>query len=351
MSVFLSWSGPRGRQLASATSQLLRATVPQARPWMSTDIRRGSPWAIELLASLRDAKVGVLCLTSDSVGSPWIQFEAGAILGVSRSVSAIASLAFDVPADRFRTGALSRYSTFACEAEPVRELLDLVARTEGADSLRGEAFDQAWHAFRIQIGQIPDLLPVPFDLVRWRPDGLLVTRVDLDADIEWSALLEALFPDLPPERWSGLRYLDLEGHRWIPTPRRAADITLPRIVALHPDLDSHYLASAALAGSALSQSLDVIPTETRARATLRRDLDALVASQDNYVSEHGSYAATLEQLDFHPAFGNEIEIVSGPNGWAAKASRPESAVAWGVRIGDGAGNFADREEAAVFALY
>jgi hypothetical protein len=42
--------------------------------------------------------------------------------------------------------------------------------------------------------------------------------------------------------------------------------------------------------------------------------------------------------------------MSGPDGWAATATRPESAFRCGVRVGDGAGNFADREESTVFSF-
>jgi hypothetical protein len=83
---------------------------------------------------------------------------------------------------------------------------------------------------------------------------------------------------------------------------------------------------------------------------LTRDLEALIESQRRYESEHGRYASSLEELRFFPAFGNEIELVTGPNGWAARATRAETAMTFGVRVGDGAGSFSDREEYEVFAM-
>jgi hypothetical protein len=42
--VFLTWSGPRSRQVAEALKKWLPGVVQQCQPWMSKDIAAGKRW-------------------------------------------------------------------------------------------------------------------------------------------------------------------------------------------------------------------------------------------------------------------------------------------------------------------
>jgi hypothetical protein len=81
--IFLCWSGERSKQFATATSQFLRAVFEDAVDTaISSDIEKGAVWFDDLSDALREARVGLLCLTSEAVGSPWIHFEAGILAKV-----------------------------------------------------------------------------------------------------------------------------------------------------------------------------------------------------------------------------------------------------------------------------
>jgi hypothetical protein len=83
MKIFLCWSGERSKQFAAAASQFLTALFGAAiTPEISTDIEKGAVWFEDLANALRQARVGVLCLTPEAVGSPWIHFEAGILAKV-----------------------------------------------------------------------------------------------------------------------------------------------------------------------------------------------------------------------------------------------------------------------------
>lgn len=85
MDVFISWSGARSKALAQALSELLPDAIQNLKPWMSDrDISAGSRWAEELNKKLANTNFGVLCLTAQNVGAPWLLFEAGSL---SKSVS------------------------------------------------------------------------------------------------------------------------------------------------------------------------------------------------------------------------------------------------------------------------
>jgi hypothetical protein len=76
--IFLCWSGERSKQFATAASQFLKTVFDDAVDTeISIDIQKGSVWFDDLSDALRQARVGLLCLTSEAVGSPWIHFEAG----------------------------------------------------------------------------------------------------------------------------------------------------------------------------------------------------------------------------------------------------------------------------------
>jgi hypothetical protein len=80
MKVFLSWSGETSKAVATALRDWLPRVVQTVQPWLSNhDIPSGSRWSLQLGEQLEDLKTGVLCLTPDNLGAPWVLFEAGAL--------------------------------------------------------------------------------------------------------------------------------------------------------------------------------------------------------------------------------------------------------------------------------
>ena len=79
MSVFISWSGNASRQLAEALHPFLATVLQRSNPWMSRDIAGGQVGDAEIDRHLRDAQFGIVCLTPENLGSPWLHYEAGAL--------------------------------------------------------------------------------------------------------------------------------------------------------------------------------------------------------------------------------------------------------------------------------
>jgi hypothetical protein len=51
-----------------------------AEPWLSqADIGVGERWANEVARELEASNFGIICITRENVGSPWVVFEAGAL--------------------------------------------------------------------------------------------------------------------------------------------------------------------------------------------------------------------------------------------------------------------------------
>lgn len=79
MDFFISWSGERGRLVATAFRDWLPLIVQTVKPWMSPDLEKGKRWDGALAQRLATANVGMVCITADSRTAPWILYEAGAV--------------------------------------------------------------------------------------------------------------------------------------------------------------------------------------------------------------------------------------------------------------------------------
>ena len=80
MKVFVAWSGKRSRDMASILHGYLREVSSDVSPWMSDfDIGPGDAWWHVVHEALRESSMGILCVTPENVGSPWLLYEAGAL--------------------------------------------------------------------------------------------------------------------------------------------------------------------------------------------------------------------------------------------------------------------------------
>jgi len=78
--VFISWSGARSQQVASALKHWLPDVFQGLAVWMSDhDIQAGARWGREIGAELELCNFGIVCLTPENLKSHWLTFEAGAL--------------------------------------------------------------------------------------------------------------------------------------------------------------------------------------------------------------------------------------------------------------------------------
>lgn len=81
MKIFISWSGDRSKELATALKLWLSDVFPEdVQTWMSNhDIGAGARWNVDLANELDSANFGILCLTPENLEAPWLLFEAGSL--------------------------------------------------------------------------------------------------------------------------------------------------------------------------------------------------------------------------------------------------------------------------------
>lgn len=157
MKVFLSWSGQRSKEVANLLSDWLCCVIQASRPWISTrDLDRGSLWFGEINDQLKDTTVGIICLTQENKGRPWILFEAGA-LAKGLSTSRVCTLLVDLEPKDIEDPLAQFNHTF-----PTREsVLGLVKTLNGALSSGGldirileQVFDTYWPQFEDRFSKV-----------------------------------------------------------------------------------------------------------------------------------------------------------------------------------------------------
>ena len=125
---------------------------------MSPDIEKGKRWNGEISDRLEECQVGIICLTKENLGSPWLCFEAGAL---SKNKTAYTcTFLIDVSPSNVEFPLATFQHTLA-EKKDVRKLLDTIneaARQQGDRPLVSEVltkvFERSWPEFEAIANQV-----------------------------------------------------------------------------------------------------------------------------------------------------------------------------------------------------
>lgn len=156
MSVFISWSGASSKIVAHAFSELLRNVLQGVRAFYSVaDIRSGAVWFQQLREGLEEAHFGVIAATHQSIHSPWVMFEAGAIWK-ARNGTAVAALLIDVTEEDLARSPLQQFQAKHATKDSVTELLRDIRNAIGhkvEEDVFQRAVDANWEAFDTAISE------------------------------------------------------------------------------------------------------------------------------------------------------------------------------------------------------
>ena len=107
--IFISWSKERSLHFANALRELMVRVLhehgstpsPPAKPGdhlvtLSEDLPKGGGWFSNLAGLLENARAGIICATPENLSSPWLLFEAGALIRCDVQV-ALFPVLLDVP--------------------------------------------------------------------------------------------------------------------------------------------------------------------------------------------------------------------------------------------------------------
>src|SRR4051794_33907999 len=96
MKVVISWSGQLSHGVALALRDWLPSVIQSIEPFVSSeDIDKGARWSSDIPKELEDSSFGILCIPTQNLDAPWVNFEAGA-LSKSLERSRVAPFLFGV---------------------------------------------------------------------------------------------------------------------------------------------------------------------------------------------------------------------------------------------------------------
>jgi len=125
--------------------------------WMSGhDISAGARWGVELNAMLEASSFGILCLTPESINSPWILFEAGSLAKAVEAARVVPYLFELSPADvrfplaQFQGVQADRMGTYSL----VESINNVRAAAMDGDRLQ-RTFDLWWPRLEEKLKSVP----------------------------------------------------------------------------------------------------------------------------------------------------------------------------------------------------
>lgn len=219
--VFLSWSKERSRMFAKALRELMNQVLsdsaftqaPGSSPGahlttLSEDLPKGGSWFTSLAGLLEHAHAGVICVTPENVASPWLLFEAGALIRCDVEV-ALFPVLLDLPAQALQ-GPLGLVQATSITRDPAaikRETHDLLGRI--AEHLNGNRAKRQVTGFvSVQAPTVPREgapVPDPWDAfvkaVLQIPPTPLVSVFDRFPQLFERKTFQEPFEDCADQRW------------------------------------------------------------------------------------------------------------------------------------------------------
>ena len=143
MKVFISWSGAQSKALAEVLRIWLPAVIQAVRPYYTpSDLEKGARWSTEIASELEESQIGLICLTSDNLKSPWIMFEAGA-LAKNLGRAKVCPLLFGVDISQVE-GPLLQFQAAKFEKGDIKQVVRMINAELSDRALDGDVLDKVF---------------------------------------------------------------------------------------------------------------------------------------------------------------------------------------------------------------
>jgi len=159
MKVFLSWSGEESHYVAARLRDWLPDVIQDIEPWMSSaDIAAGARWSTNIQRQLSETSLGILCVTRENQGAPWLVFEAGA-LAKTIDGTYVCPYLIDMTAAQLEPGPLTQFQAKSANEEGTFDLLRTLNRAGREDHLPDDklrrSFSKWWPELEQRLKTIP----------------------------------------------------------------------------------------------------------------------------------------------------------------------------------------------------
>jgi TIR domain len=158
MHVFISWSMPRSKMIASAIREWLCDVIQVVDPWMSDiDIAAGTRWLGEISNKLEVAQIAIICITPENQNNPWLMFEAGA-LSKNLAESCVCPLLYDITPSLLDSP-LKQFQAVTLDKESMGKILQTINDRLEIGKLSQQRLDVAldtwWPKLEAKLSSIP----------------------------------------------------------------------------------------------------------------------------------------------------------------------------------------------------
>jgi hypothetical protein len=161
MKVFISWSGPRSKEMATALRDWLPMVLQYVEPFVSEkDISAGDRWAQTIASELEAANFGIICITPENLNSEWVLFEAGA-LSKSMLDGKVIPLLYGLDMSDL-SGPLKQFQAQKVEQDGIMEVvkaINRVAEGKADDKIIDRTVPALWPQLETALREIPDIAP------------------------------------------------------------------------------------------------------------------------------------------------------------------------------------------------
>lgn len=162
MKVFLSWSGELSHKVALALRDWLPSVIQDVVPYVSSeDIDKGTRWSSDISGELEESKFGILCVTKENLGAPWLCFEAGA-LSKTIDKAYVSPFLFNIKRSEI-SGPILQFQSTIFEKDDVFKLISTVYANSSNNNLNEErlkkTFDVWWPSLEETLSNIRDETP------------------------------------------------------------------------------------------------------------------------------------------------------------------------------------------------
>lgn len=290
MQVFLSWSGERSLALANALRDYLPLVIQSITPWFSPDdIDKGSRWLTDLTNQLQKQSVAIVCITPESVNSPWLLFESGA-LSKALDASWVCPVLLDIEPTEIK-GPLAQFQATRVTKDDVRKLLGTLNKrldTPLADPQIDRLHSVLWNDFETKIKAIPKP-PTPGS----SPHR---SQVDLLSEVlERVRGIERRIANTPSRT-----ELALNAELFAPLSRRHSFSDNPRIAEITEKLEKfrRLFDESAMRVGVLEKELQTLPEkDIESRRAVQIALESERVRQGSFEAEIGRAGAKLRRAN------------------------------------------------------
>ena len=254
MNLFICWSGRRGKSVAEQMAAWLQSVFgDRVVPKVSVGIDKGVAWRDELMAFVSESAAGLLCITREALGSPWVNYEAGMLsrslgpAGASAASGAgrIYTLLLGVSASELSGPLAAFQSSDASDERDVRRLVDSLGRTLAPTGTHGSvSVDDRWRKLAEELRNRLAVVPAATLLETWPQFEDLFRRKTFEEPTQDCVSQQWL------ERYVGARDTLKAIRQYRPAVERACrGYTVELYRELEAALDSFAMAVSLLVGS------------------------------------------------------------------------------------------------------